>query len=189
MRKLILFFVAAMSIAAGPAEPLETDAVIYEEDLEAEFLAVQYAELDGYIDWYLAHYTRRADNAKNVYVPIIVDESKKHGLDPLLMAVIVSFESSWLHKSSGKLNEGGLYQIMPRSPVRRRFKVDTIEGNIRGGVYWFGKAVEMCKGDMKQALSAYQSGRCKPVLKSAKRRWNKYIEALLRHGMYSRDLD
>jgi soluble lytic murein transglycosylase-like protein len=105
------------------------------------------------------------------YIPTIIAECGED-IDPLLIAIIVSRESSWRAGIPGHLGEHGLMQIMPR--YAKGYRLDDPLEQIRAGIDHFREALEMCNWNVKDAMNAYGCGQCKPHYKFLKRRWRYY---------------
>ncbi len=61
---------------------------------------------------FLVRYHARADVNKTVVA--IVQESQRHGIDPLLVAAIIKVESNWNVNAIGSSGEVGLMQLLPK---------------------------------------------------------------------------
>jgi hypothetical protein len=134
-------------------------------------------ELTEFITDFLKLYPQRR-KAALTYIPTIVAECGED-IDPLLIAVIVSMESSWRVKALGKLNEVGLLQIMPR--YAKGYHLEDPHEQIRAGINHLRKALKMCKGNIKDAVNAVGCGRCKPHLQFLKWRWHWYQKAIRKY--------
>jgi soluble lytic murein transglycosylase-like protein len=137
------------------------------------------AELTEYITDFLSRkigkkriplYPKRLEAALS-YIPTIVAECGDD-IDPLLIAAIASKESSWMYKAEGLLGERGLLQIMPK--YTKGYRLDDPLEQIRAGIQHFRRALEMCGGDVKDAINAYGCGECRPHREFLKRRWRYY---------------
>jgi soluble lytic murein transglycosylase-like protein len=136
-------------------------------------------ELTGYITHFFTYkigkksmiiYPKRLEKALS-YIPTIIAECGED-IDPLLIAVIISLESSWKAEVRGELGEHGLMQIMPR--YGKGFDLSNPREQIRAGIDHFRNAMAMCGGDAKAALNAYGCGQCQPYKQFVKRRWRYY---------------
>ena len=117
-------------------------------------------------------YPRRQAEARS-YIPAILSESAKNEIDPLLVAVVISYESAWKAGDVGPLGERGLMQIKPRRGLVPPGKPAE---SIRHGVAMLAGAIREC-GSVLGGLSKYQSGKCSPVIRAARFREQKYREA------------
>lgn len=113
-------------------------------------------------------------------VPLVVRVSTEEGVDPFLMAVTVSKESAW--RINGKLGQSrgevGLTQV--HGLAAKGQDLTNPEGQIRAGARWMKRCLDKC-GSVLNGINAYLSGRCRPVLKQARRRHNIYIGTLKRY--------
>jgi soluble lytic murein transglycosylase-like protein len=101
------------------------------------------------------------------YIPLIVESGKKYTLDPWLLLVVMRHESGYAWKRKGAAGEVGLMQVKNRPrPIEPA-------ANINRGAEILRMYLDRC-GTVLQALSAYQTGRCKPVIKTAKLRFREY---------------
>jgi soluble lytic murein transglycosylase-like protein len=163
---------------------------------EVDHRALVEAELSAYIVDFLApirrsrQYRRRLSAAlKNV--PVILDlveaDMTRHEfghldpLDPLLIGVVISFESAWDYTAIGPLGERGFMQVYSR-PARGGFSDRELakpENQLAAGIRFLRRAIDMCRGDLPGALTLYQTGRaCRPLARAVKRRWRTYQKAL-----------
>jgi hypothetical protein len=134
-------------------------------------------ELTDFISDFLRLYPQRQTQALT-YIPTIIAECGED-IDPLLIAVIISMESSWKFDAEGERGERGLLQIMPR--YGRNFRLDDPLEQIRAGVDHFRRALTMCDGNLKDAINAYGCGQCKPHRRFLQWRWRWYRRAIRRY--------
>lgn len=134
-------------------------------------------ELSGFITDFLKLYPKRQQIALS-YIPTIVAECGED-IDPLLIAVLISIESSWKFKAKGRLNEQGLMQIMPK--YGKKFQLNDPHEQIRAGIDHFRQTLKLCNGDIKDAINAYGSGKCKPHYQFLKWRWKWYQRAIKKY--------
>jgi hypothetical protein len=127
---------------------------------------------------YLADWMRDCSQARQdralALVPLVVSISDEYGIDPVLVAVMVSAESSWIPGAVGPKGELGLLQVHGRA---LRGAERTTEGLLRAGVEWFAHCVDAAEGDPQRAIAVYMTG--KPEAKmfpAARRRWNTYTK-------------
>jgi soluble lytic murein transglycosylase-like protein len=123
----------------------------------------KYTQVESYIEKFFGKLYPKRTKRAIFYIPVIIEAGEKHKIDPLLIAVVMGDESSFRIEAEGAKDEQGLMQIKnwPRKL--------TPEENINRGAALLREYLNRC-GTLLQALSAYQSGRCKPILKSARRR-------------------
>lgn len=113
--------------------------------------------LTKYVDWF--HRTmksRYAARAKRL-IPATVRYCREYDVDPLLMGVIYSKESSW-RNFKGALDERGPGHVKP-SKWSRQFNLATLDGQIEAAVARMRVAHDACRGLMG-ALTHYASGSC-----------------------------
>ena len=124
-------------------------------------------DLNEYIDRFFdgTRYHVRKAKAKS-YIPLIEKYAAYYQLDPLLIGVVISFESSWRADARGQKDEQGLMQI-------KNIRIRSIKQNIRVGARILRQELNRC-GTLLQALNAYQTGRCKPIHWRARRRYKEY---------------
>ena len=115
-------------------------------------------------------------------VPSIIAHARLQEIDPLLVAVIISAESSWDFAAVGKLGERGLMQTHGRAS--RGFDMSDPVQQIAAGCAHLARALKFCKGDLPGALTRYSTGgECRPIasfvswrLRAYKRAVKKYRE-------------
>jgi hypothetical protein len=97
---------------------------------------------------------RKLDAAKKL-IPSVVEAAQEHGVNPYLVAAMVSLESSWQPIAVGKLGEIGLLQVMGSD-------AKTVEEQLDHGLTILVAAHAEC-GSTIGAVSKYATGRsCKP---------------------------
>jgi hypothetical protein len=170
---LILTLVLAIAKADEPAEaagmPVATDT----------------AEVDEYVSWWLQHNPKRRRTALS-YTQLVVYWSNHCGdgrpncrkLDPLLVSIIISLESSWRLDAVGTKTERGLMQVHPGTV--RGINLGTAPGQIQAGTSVLRRCFDKCAGKTVRALNCYgtKGGKCTPVLPFAKRRVRIYTRAV-----------
>lgn len=128
------------------------------------------AELDAYVDWFHKNEKwsvkpRYARKAKEL-IPPLLKYCERYEIDPLLMAIIFSRESSW-RKFRGDLGEVGPGHLMP-SKWSKQFDLTTLDGQIQGSVARMRQAIDKC-GSVTAAVTHYASGSCNPRKKSTEK--------------------
>lgn len=104
-----------------------------------------------------------ADEARHVNQPADIDaiierEARANGVDPLLVATIVKFESGGDPHAESWVGAQGLMQMMPETAAEMGVQDPTDpEQNIAGGARYFGQMMEAF-GDPRLALAAYNAG-------------------------------
>lgn len=131
-------------------------------------------ELTEFITDFLKLYPKRQKIALT-YIPTIINECRDD-IDPLLIAVMVSMESSWKFEVEGDLGERGLLQIMPQ--FAKEYQMENPHEQIRAGVNHLRKALLTCNGNIKDAVNYYGCGQCQPHRQFLKWRWRWYQRAI-----------
>ncbi|MET0623023.1 MAG: lytic transglycosylase domain-containing protein [Pyrinomonadaceae bacterium] len=89
----------------------------------------------------------------------IVDSSKRHGVDPLLIYSIMHRESSFKKFALSNKGARGLMQLMPATAVRLGVRdIFDPRQNIEGGVKYIRILLNMFDGDVRLALAGYNAG-------------------------------
>lgn len=126
------------------------------------------------LETYIRNFTRLAPNktARALsYIPLILASAERYKIDHMLIAVIISGESSWSPDVVGGHGEIGLMQVMGRCAADG-CELKTPQGQIDCGCQCLRNWIDRCGGDydMARGLNGYGSGKCYPILKSTKRR-------------------
>ena len=130
-------------------------------------------------DFFGGNMKKRRDKAIRKIVPVIVKHSVLKGLDPLLVATIISRESSFKQNAIGKMGEVGLMQVRSHEPMKGH-DMRTIDGQIGAGTTLLKFYMKKCD-TAQEALNAYLSGGCNPVLPQTKDRYQSYERAVRLH--------
>lgn len=121
-------------------------------DRESEITVVQ-----NYVKWFHrgVKLPKRLTAALEV-VPFLVDYSIQNNIDPLLIAVFISCESSWRISviSESNLKEQGLMQVHGDSATK--YDLSKPEEQIRAGVDALKRTIDTC-GSIPGGISAYIS--------------------------------
>ncbi|MFL6254738.1 MAG: lytic transglycosylase domain-containing protein [Pyrinomonadaceae bacterium] len=89
----------------------------------------------------------------------IVDSSKRHGVDPLLIYSIMHRESSFKRFALSNKGARGLMQLMPATAARLGVRdIFDPQQNIEGGVKYISILLDMFEGDVRLALAGYNAG-------------------------------
>ena len=132
-------------------------------------------EVDMYVRDFLKEVPDYRYKKAREFVPYVVAYSEQYGIDPLLLSVLISVESSWTPSALGALNEKGLCQV--HGVAARGYDLSIAEQQIEAGAAWLAKCIEWCGGDVLGGLSLYQAGSgCTPH-RGSKRRLAMYKEA------------
>jgi soluble lytic murein transglycosylase-like protein len=109
---------------------------------------------DADLEWLAARHDRPSK-----YDPIIERWSSHYGVDPTLVRAVIQVESGFDPSAVSSKGARGLMQLMPGTA--KRFGVTHVhdpEQNIRGGIRYLAKLVEMFDGDLPRALAGYNAG-------------------------------
>lgn len=138
-----LLLVLALAAWSSPAAAL-TWAPRYDA-------AAYRSSVANYVRWF--HKAARADRlaAALELVDPVVDVALEHGVNPALIAAIVTLESSWRPAAIGELGERGLMQMM-------RGGASSPRAQLEQGVELLVKCHERCK-TVAGAISLYATGR------------------------------
>lgn len=89
----------------------------------------------------------------------IREHADRHGVDPRLVQAIVQVESGYNHRAVSHKGAVGLMQLMPATAknleVVNRYSP---EQNIRGGVAYLRKMIDLFPGQLELAIAAYNAG-------------------------------
>ncbi|MGA2272439.1 MAG: lytic transglycosylase domain-containing protein [Bryobacteraceae bacterium] len=95
----------------------------------------------------------------NLVNPLIEDAAKQHGLDPKLLRAVIGQESAFRPCAVSAKGAQGLMQLMPETAaelgVANPFDP---KQNLDGGARFLKQLLEKYKGDLPQALGAYNAG-------------------------------
>jgi hypothetical protein len=138
--------------------------------------------LENYIDWFhtcegkCTTKPSLAQKAKAI-IPPLLKYCYKYNVDPLIMAIIFSHESSW-RNFKGALGELGPGHVMP-SKWSRQFDLYTLSGQIEASVARMQLAQFKCK-TFRKTLTHYASGSCISRSKKTHKKVNARIRAYKR---------
>jgi hypothetical protein len=173
---LVIMLVLILGIAISRAdEPLAATA-LGEQPTVSGYSQGQ-NELDRYLDWWLRHYPYRRMKAQ-IYSQMAVKWAGVYRIDPLLVGIIISLESSWIPSAIGSKTEQGLMQVHPSNA--RDLDLRHPDDQIQAGCRLLRKCFDRCKGHTLRALNCYgtKGGKCRPALSFAKRRLRIYKRAI-----------
>jgi len=141
------------------------------------FMENNRSPVSDYVRWFHERAPARLESALR-HAKVVEFTAKLYGVDPLLVAVIVSCESSWRANATGRLGVKGLMQT--HGAASKGFDTSTPEGQIESGVAWLRQGIRKC-GEGPRALAWYGGAGCtKP--KWATWRWKQYEKAKRRFG-------
>ncbi|HPG58257.1 MAG TPA: lytic transglycosylase domain-containing protein [Candidatus Wallbacteria bacterium] len=89
---------------------------------------------------------------------IIVENSRKHEIDPLLVSAIMAVESDFNPKVVSDKGAIGLMQLMPETASELGVNPYNLNQNVEGGTRYIKQMLEKFSGDLKLALAAYNAG-------------------------------
>jgi soluble lytic murein transglycosylase-like protein len=94
-----------------------------------------------------------------VITPIIETAAKAHDLEPALVRAVMEQESSMRPCAVSAKGAEGLMQLMPETCLELGVKdpFDAKE-NVDGGAKYLKSLIDLFKGDLRQALGAYNAG-------------------------------
>ncbi len=131
---------------------------------------------------YIVEWSKAAPNKTNralSYIPQVLSAAEKYSIDHMLIAVIISQESSWDKNAVGQIGEIGLMQVHGRCAVG--CELTSVAGQIDCGVRCLSRWVSECNSghDMERALNGYATGRCYPIAQVTKRRMSAWRKAVI----------
>lgn len=152
--------------------------VLFLRSLGAQEVKTEERALEAYIDYFhqtmKPKYSRRAKRL----IPYVLKYSDKHGVDPLLMGCLFSFESSWRNFEGGA-GEQGPGQVMPEGKNKKvreingvEYDLSKMEGQIDASCAHMRESLDSCD-TLEGAFTHYATGgKCKleDPLKQAKMR-------------------
>lgn len=138
-------------------------------------------EVTRYIDSWVSKYSPGYQNVLKrralPHVPSVVKWSLYYDIDPLLTAVTISLESSWIKGATGAIGEVGLMQV--HSPkAKKGFDLSTGDGQIQAGVHWLRVCIDECNGSLEQGVNNYGTGSCTKEWSMRDYRLRKYRKAV-----------
>lgn len=144
-------------------------------------------EVRSYIRWF--HRDTNQKRMENAFYLAnhVVESAEKYKVDHLLIAVIISLESSWrVAGRNGTAGEVGLMQVMPGG-VCDTGNLKTPRGQIDAGARCLHLSREKCGDDITKIFTMYASGKCvsksKRTQRKMKIRVRQYRRAVDMHRM------
>ena len=100
------------------------------------------------------------DKRIELFLPIIINASKRYNVDPDLVQAIIMAESSYNPSAVSCKGAVGLMQIMPATATSLGVEDPyDPEDNVNGGVKYLKWLLNQFDGDMMLAVAAYNAGR------------------------------
>jgi len=156
-RTLITTLAAATVLLVAPAAAISdpvAESVVVEAPAEPDVTNHE-AIVSSYLERFFNNVDPRKLTEAKKLVPAVIEAALQEGLDPLLVAVVVSCESSWKTDATGGIGEVGLMQV--HGEATRGFDVKTISGNLAAGTRWLATRIEK-HGSVERGLKAYIGG-------------------------------
>lgn len=116
------------------------------------YIVAQTGILRNYLDYFFGRVHGKWKKNAIKLIPKVIDAAQKENLDPLLLAVVISCESTWRMDATGKIGEVGLMQV--HGEAARGFDTSTIEGNLAAGARWLASRIEKY-GSLERGMMAY----------------------------------
>ena len=103
--------------------------------------------------------SRAAAKAPAHYTSIVEEASRRHGVDPRLVAAIARRESAWDANAVSHVGACGIMQLMPAT-ARYLGVQDVFDArqNINGGARYLRTLLDTFGGDLDLTLAAYNAG-------------------------------
>lgn len=123
------------------------------------------------VDFFSKCNPKKLQNARQI-VPILIDVCEAEGVNPAIVASIVSYESTWRTEAMGKIGEVGLMQVVGSTANDAR-------SQLFDGIRRLKLCYEECK-NIEGALSLYATGKSCRVYRGAELRMKmaRKIEAM-----------
>lgn len=137
-------------------------------------------EVEDYISWFHQDVSEARKNRALKYAPYVLHYSEQYNVDPLLVAVIISCESSWIPTKVGDRASQGLMQVQWWK-AKRGFDMSKPEDQIHAGVKHLRHCFDLCDNRLKCAVHLYATGNKRVTWSGLNRRIRLYNEAIARH--------
>lgn len=137
--------------------------------------------IKNYIMWFHSNVKQSQLERAVEYLPGLFEYSHKYQVDPLVIACLISFETSWRPRE-GKAGEQGIIQVMPGKWTRENCDMTTTDGQFECGVKRWRLAKNSCEG-LEGALTHYACGKCQSKSETTKDKVRyrvKYIKAVIK---------
>ncbi len=93
------------------------------------------------------------------YRELIAKYCQQYGMDWKLVAALIRVESDFNARAVSPKGAEGLMQLMPSTQKEMGVKNPFVpEENIKGGVAYLKKLLDVCQGDLELTLAAYNAG-------------------------------
>jgi soluble lytic murein transglycosylase len=142
----------------------ETPYVIYEAYIEIHKKELELDRIGKVLTGYRG--LRKVDKSR--LAEVILEESKKHNLDPMLILALIETESSFRKWARSRKGARGLMQIRPfvgralakelNLPWKGNATLYDPYTNVQLGTYYFSKLLNNFSKDVDVALTAYNYG-------------------------------
>lgn len=119
------------------------------------------------------------------WMPTVIKSAKDNGLEPSLLAAMITVESGWNHKVVSRADACGLTQVIPRytGKITRKYTCDQLKNpytSIKAGAKILRWWIDFHKGDISRGLCSYNAGfRCSYV----RNKKGRIIKRPNKHGM------
>jgi len=109
----------------------------------------------------------------------VLRSATAHGIDHLLLAVMISKESSWNFRAVGKRGEVGLLQVHTRF-AKKGFDLTQSAQQIEAGATWLKKCITRC-GTVRGGVNAYTTDSCTAPWRGLGHRMSAYRAAVKKY--------
>lgn len=194
MKEKILSFVTLLSLllsgtaATEPTAP-STDVQALPEGVLTGGPEEVLRQVRDYIRRYLESTPERDERFVNItdMALLIVAESERFRVDPLMTAVVMRYESGYqvrpglgIRGSAGERGLGQLHGLAFNTARRAGCELTTVKGQVCGAASWLRFCLDLCLEDELAALRAYQGGTCKAKTAGA---FLRYRSLLIARGL------
>jgi len=144
------------------------------QDINRESEAIY--EVSKYVEHWTQNIQKRFRMRAKKHIPPVAHWSTMYNIDPLLVSVMVSLESSWDPHAKGKKGEIGLMQVHSKE-AKAGFDLNDPDQQIHAGVLWLKKCIDKC-GYVSLGVNMYATGYCHPRWKGLSYRLRKWRDAI-----------
>lgn len=163
LKTAILLFAAALLFALCSHAPI---ARAQGDDLSFYWTAPreEYArKIEAFLADYFARCSPRKLIAARKVAPVLLDVAEREKVNPIIIAAVITHESTWNYSATGALGEVGLMQVNNIS------RTDDPAEQLTIGIGVLRGAFERC-GAVENAISLYATGKSCRTYKGAKLR-------------------